>query len=214
MKRERIYLALVILIFVGFFSTKSAKAQNKISIKGDTLILNNEAKFWINEEVVFGQGTMPNKSYSYIYEAPTGFQKIVSDRKKKLLAPRYKGYKSKVIKFEKEIGHNKKEFNYNIIVLQMPEGQKYWCDVVNAFNNHEIQITASENNMMQVKDEEVKKGPANVSEELARLKKLLDDGSISREQYDLLKKNLLDSQKGSSATKRPKSTKAKPVSVF
>jgi hypothetical protein len=193
----------------------NASAQNNISIKGDTLILNNHAKFWINEEVVFGQGTMPNKSYSYIYEAPNSLQKIINNHKRKLLSRGHQGYKSKVVKFEKEIGRNKKEYNYSIIVLETPEGKRYWCDVANAFNNQEIQFRTDESNVAQQKDTDANNNnSADVNAELSRLKKLLDDGSISQDQYDLLKKKLLDSQKTSSTSKRPKTTKAKPVTIF
>lgn len=123
-------------------------AQHDITIKGDTLILNNRAKFWINEEISLGLGTMPDKAYSYIYEAPNGLQKLISNRKRKLLSPGYKGYKSKIVKFEKEIGHNKKDYDYSVLVLEMPDGKKYWCDVVNAFSNHEI-LVKTENNTTQ-----------------------------------------------------------------
>ena len=68
------------------FSATNLFAQ-QISMKGDTLILNSDAKFWLNEEIIFGTGTMPNHEYSYIYEAPSGLQKLVSNHKKKLLSP-------------------------------------------------------------------------------------------------------------------------------
>ena len=214
MKSKRNYLLRTFIISMASLIVTYAPAQNNISIKGDTLILNNQAKFWINEEVVFGQGTMPNKSYSYIYEAPNSLQKIINNRKRKLLSPGHKGYKSKVVKFEKEIGRNKKEYNYSIIVLEMPEGKRYWCDVANAFNNHEIQFKTGESNVAQQKDADVNNNSADVNAELLRLKKLLDDGSISQEQYDLLKKKLLDSPKTSSTSKRQKTTKSKPVTIF
>ena len=129
-------------------------AQHNITLKGDTLILNNQAKFWINEEVSFGSGTMPDKTYSYIYEAPNSLQKLVNNRKRKLLSPGYKGYKSKIVKFEKEIGHNSKDYDYNILVLEMPDGRRYWCDVVNAFSNHEILLKTENNTAQKLPDAE------------------------------------------------------------
>ncbi|MEP6950259.1 MAG: hypothetical protein ABI863_13325 [Ginsengibacter sp.] len=123
-------------------------AQQNITVKGDTLIVGNEAKFWINQEISFGSGTMPDKAYSYIYEAPNSLQKLIKNRKRKLLSPGYNGYKSKIVKFEKEVGHNSKDYNFSILVLEMPDGRKYWCDAANAFNNHEI-ILKTENNTAQ-----------------------------------------------------------------
>jgi hypothetical protein len=123
-------------------------AQHNTTVRGDTLVVGSQAKFWINEEISFGSGTMPDKTYSYIYEAPNGLQKLINNRKRKLLSPGYNGFKSKIVKFEKEIGHNSKSDNYNILVLEMPDGRKYWCDVVNAFSNHEI-LSKTENNTAQ-----------------------------------------------------------------
>jgi hypothetical protein len=133
------YYLLRIFIGLGYIlPAMNVSAQHNNTLKGDTLILNNQAKFWINEEVSLGSGTMPDKTYNYIYEAPNSLQKLINNRKKKLLAPGYKGFKSKIVKFEKEVGHNKKDYDYSILVLEMPDGKKYWCDVVNALSNHEI----------------------------------------------------------------------------
>ena len=116
----------VLCLLVG----KISPAQNT-SMHGDTLVLNGQAKFWLNEELQFGSGTMPDKTYSYIYDAPNGLQKLVNDHKKKLMSAGYRGYKCKIVKFEKEIGHAKKENPFTILVLEMPNGTRYWCDVQN-----------------------------------------------------------------------------------
>ena len=114
------------------------------TVNGDTLHINDQAKFWISEELVFGTGTMPDGSYNYIYEAPNSLQKLINNHKKKLLLPGYRGYKSKVIKFEREIGHSKKDFTYSILVLETANGNRYWCDAANALNNHEILLKEPE----------------------------------------------------------------------
>jgi hypothetical protein len=214
MKRLTDCLLRMLINAVYILPVMHVSAQNNILLKGDTLILNNQAKFWINEEVKFGSGTMPDKTYSYIYEAPNSLQKLINinTRRRKLLSSGYKGYKSKIVKFEKEIGHNKKDYNYNILVLEMPDGKRYWCDVVNAFNNHEIQLNAPENNIVQVTKTESNNDPEDVNAELKKLKQLLDNGSISQQEYDIRKKKILDSQKVTS--KHPKTLKSKPVSVF
>lgn len=209
------YYLLRIFISSGYIlPAMNVSAQHNITLKGDTLILNNQEKFWISEEISFGSGTMPDKTYSYIYEEPNGLQKLINNRRRKLLSPGYKGYKSKIVKFEKEIGHNSKEYDYSILVLEMPDGKKYWCDVVNAFSNHEILLKTTENNAAVVTKDVENKNSDNVTAELARLKKLLDSGAISQNEYDLQKKKLLNSQKSASASKHPKTSTSKPVSVF
>jgi len=144
MIRIKYYIAIIFVSSMSILISTSVLAQHTV-LHGDTLIVNNDARFWINEELIFGSGTMPDKSYSYIYEAPTGFQKIVANHKRKLLPSAYKGAKSRIIKFEKALGHNKKEFDYTILVLEMPNGDKYWCEVRNAYADHEIVTNASGN---------------------------------------------------------------------
>ncbi len=128
------------------FVAMNASAQN---LRGDTLVLANQDRFWLSEELTFGNGTMPDGSFNYIYEAPSGLQKLVRDHKKKLLMPHYKGYKSRVVKFEKEIGRSKKDDRYNILVLETADGNRYWCDASNAVANHEILLKAPEKSVTQ-----------------------------------------------------------------
>ncbi len=86
---------------------------------------------------------MPNRNYSYIYEAPNNLQKLISSHKKKLLTNGFEGFKARIVKFEKEIGHNKKDYSYDILVLEMPNGNRYWCDVANAYASNEIVIKSA-----------------------------------------------------------------------
>lgn len=144
MIRIKYYIGIIFISSISILFSTTVLAQHTV-LHGDTLVVNNDAKFWLNEELIFGSGTMPDRSYSYIYEAPSGFQKIVANHKRKLLPPVYKGSKSRIIKFEKALGHNKKEFDYTILVLEMPNGNRYWCEVRNAYANHEIVSNASGN---------------------------------------------------------------------
>jgi len=145
MIRVKKYIITIFISSACIFYGTTVLAQHTM-MHGDTLVLDNDARFWLNEELIFGSGTMADKSYSYIYEAPNSFQKIVADHKRKLLPSVYKGSKSRIIKFEKALGHNKKAFDYTILVLEMPNGTRYWCDVRNAYTNHEIVSNASGNN--------------------------------------------------------------------
>lgn len=144
MIRIKYYIGIIFISSISILFSNNVVAQHTV-LHGDTLVVNNDAKFWLNEELIFGSGTMPDRSYSYIYEAPTGLQKIVANHKRKLLPPVYKGSKSRIIKFEKALGHNKKEFDYTILVLEMPNGNRYWCDARSAYDNHEIVSNASGN---------------------------------------------------------------------
>ncbi len=170
MIRIKHYIGIIFISSISILFSTNVLAQHTF-LHGDTLVVNNDAKFWLNEELIFGSGTMPDKSYSYIYEAPTGFQKIVADHKRKLLPPVYKGSKSRIIKFEKALGHNKKEFDYTILVLEMPNGNKYWCEVRNAYANHEIVSNASGNNGAQLSKNDSKDDAGGAEDKKAASKK-------------------------------------------
>ncbi|MGH2647639.1 MAG: hypothetical protein ACRDE8_08735, partial [Ginsengibacter sp.] len=62
----------------------------------------------------------------YIYEAPGGLQKLVNNYKKKSLSTGYRGFKFRIVKFEKDVGLNKKGYDYTILVLQLPS-EKFIC---------------------------------------------------------------------------------------
>ncbi|HVZ96724.1 MAG TPA: hypothetical protein VG847_07605 [Chitinophagaceae bacterium] len=141
--------------------TTAAAAQKSVVMKGDTMIVNNDAKFWLNRIIYFGNGTMPDRTYSYIYEAPNPLQKLISNHRKKLMRAGFNGFKCKVVKFEKEIGHSKKDDNYTILVLELPDGKRYWCDIANAYNTNEIVLNEPENKKEDVTKTEDAPKPAN-----------------------------------------------------
>lgn len=186
MRRIRYYIIAIFISSVCILFATNLFAQHTV-LSGDTLVLSKDAKFWLNEELIFGSGTMPDRSYTYIYEAPNSLQKLVNNRKRKLLSPAFKGFKSKIVKFEKEVGHNKKGYDYTILVLEMPNGTKYWCDIKNAYTNHEVVLKTSDNNGTQVTRAEPENDPNN------------------------LNKKKQDSQKSSS---KKKTSKPKPAEVF
>lgn len=161
MRRIKYYIIKILMSFASILFVMNLSAQHTM-LNGDTLILNKEAKFWINEVIAFGSGTMPDRSYSYIYEAPNGLQKLVNNHKRKLLSPSYRGYKSKIVKFEKDVGHNKKGYDYTILVLELPNGTKYWCDVRNAYSNHEIVLNMADNNGAQLTNSDPKNNASDL----------------------------------------------------
>lgn len=210
MMRRKLFVIIFLIYSSLTLSICNVSAQNNISLRGDTLILNNNVEFWINEEITFGAGSMPNRDYSYIYEAPNDLQKLISSHKRKLLTPGFKGFSARIVKFEKEIGHNKKNYTYDVIVLETPNGNRYWCNVANAYASNEIVIKSAP---QVAKAEPVTPNDTkDVNEQLKQLKWLLDNGKISKQEYDARRKKILGSQ--STTSKKAKTSKAKPISVF
>jgi|GEM_PF-3766253 len=132
-------------VCVALLLAVTVSAQKGVVMSGDTMIVNNEAKFWLNRVIYFGDGTMPDRTYSYIYEAPNPLQKIINNHRKKLLSAGFRGFKCKVVKFEKEVGRSRKNDPYTILVLELPDGKRYWCDIANAFGSNEIVLNEPAN---------------------------------------------------------------------
>ena len=168
------YFLGILVSCLGIILPVTSFAQSSVVMNGDTMIVNNDAKFWLDRIIYFGDGTMPDKTYSYIYEAPNPLQKLINNHRKKLLGPGFRGFKCKVVKFEKEIGHDKKYDRYTVLVLEFPNGQRFWCDIVNAYSSNEIVLNEPEN-----KKEEVTKAEDNSKPEITK-KKLTNSKKSSK----------------------------------
>jgi hypothetical protein len=183
-----------ILIVACLFITVKASAQINIIARGDTIILANGAKFWLGEQVTLTSGSNPDKSFNFIY-LPERLHFI----KKKSLPPDYAGKQATIRKFQKD-GVYKGTYSYNILVLDFGDRDpiKYWCDVQGALNNNEIVNTFSgtRDNGKEAK--------------LAHLKKLLNSGEITPEEYETLKNKILNN-KDTGNNNAKKKDNSKPV---
>jgi hypothetical protein len=122
----------LIIGIVCTIAVTSLQAQTDIALKGDTLILPNGTKFWLNEEVILGSGTAPDKSFNFIYEPG-----LYGMLKRKPLSASYYNKKAVIRKFEKDANY-RHSYAYNIVVLDFGDKHKYWCDVRGAMDNSEL----------------------------------------------------------------------------
>ena len=71
MIRIKNYIVRIFIIAVCILFATNLFAQHTV-LNGDTLILSKDAKFWLNEELIFGSGTMPDRSYTcLLYTSPS-----------------------------------------------------------------------------------------------------------------------------------------------
>ena len=164
-----------LLFIAGMLCAAGASAQNDITVKGDTLVLNNGMKYWLGEQVTLGAGSSGDKSFSFIYEPEIPYIK-----KRKPLDPGYFGQKGTVRKFQRD-GAYKNTYSYNILVLEFSNQKKFWCDVKGALANNEILADGNAGGQGGSRDEK-----------LARLKKLYDSGTITKEEYETLKSKIMN----------------------
>jgi len=175
-----------ILIVTCLFIAVKASAQTNIITRGDTIILPNGGKFWLGEQVTLTTGSNPDKTFNFIY-----LPEVLHLIKKKPLPANYAGKQATVKKFQKD-GVYKDGYSYNILVLDFGDRdpRKYWCDVQGSLDNNEIVNTFSGT---KGNDKEAK---------LAHLKKLLDSGEITQEEYETLKNKILNSKDNNNNTKK------------
>jgi hypothetical protein len=182
----------VFIVAVCLFLAVKVSAQTSIIVKGDTIVLTNGARFWLGEEITLGIGSSPDKTFSYIYDPV-----IHRITKRGLLSADYSGKKATIKKFQRD-GAYKGGYSYNILVLDFGDPRRFWCDVQGALDNHEI---LNPFNNKQDTSKEAK---------LLHLKKLLDSGEISQEEYETLKNKILDN-KGTNNNNIPNKKTDKPV---
>ncbi len=170
-----------------------ASAQTNIIVRGDTIILANGAKYWLGEQITLTNGSNPDKSFSSIY-----LPEVLHLIKKHPLAANYAGKQATIKKFQRD-GIYKGTFSYNILVLDFDDRdpRKYWCDVQGALDNNEIVNTFATS---QGSDKTAK---------LAHLKKLLDSGEITPEEYETLKSKILNDNNNNNSN--PKKDNSKPI---
>jgi len=170
-----------IFLVTCFFIVFKASAQDQIVVRGDTLILPGGSKFWLGEEVTLGEGSLPDKSFNFIY-FPIPFNIV----KRQALKASFAGQKVTIKKFQRD-GAYKNSYAYNIIVLGgFSDKRRFWCDVQGAINSREIIDNTPP------KPKPIQNLPESKEARLAKLKKLYDSGDITKDEYETLKSKILN----------------------
>lgn len=140
------------------------------------------ASGWVIKEgdhIQTGRGTMPNKSFAYIYNAPG----ITLDVSRTPLAATWSG-KQAIVKKITFSGTKRSGFT-TIAVIGLGHLNNYWVEIESAIASGEVLPPA------EFQKKEGTAAPvASVADELKKLKELLDSGAITKEEYDQQKKKL------------------------
>src|ERR1700733_6251392 len=175
-----------ILIIACLSIAIKASAQDQIIARGDTLVLPNGSKFWLGEQVMVGSGSLPDKTFSYIY-----VPEILHITKRKPAEASYSGQMATVKKFQRD-GAYKDGYSYNILVLDFSDRRRYWCDILGAVNANEIIDNNAKNGQQESKETR-----------LARLQKLYSSGQITKDEYETLKSKILNERDANPNDKKP-----------
>lgn len=134
------------------------------------------------EEITLGNGTMPNKYFAFIYETP-GYQ---YDDKRDRLTSLFNGKKAKVksllVKGSKRTGYQ--------VIARVGVGNlvNYWVELDNAIEAGEVMIPEPYASRLNTPVT----GSFSVADEIRKFKVLMDEGILTKEEFETQKKKLLN----------------------
>ncbi len=195
---KKLILSIAFALFISVMSVFSQETNETLpKIVGDTLYTTSGFKIVKGQDIKIGTGSTPDGDFKFIrrssaslfaYTSTTGYQGLANQAN---AFPRNKsGLKYMIKKIEKK-GNEKRGYVYYAKISDGLLG--YEIDVENAIASNELAIPnefkPKLNNVPVVV--EVKQ-QTSVADELVKLKKIFDDGIITKEEFDAQKKKILE----------------------
>jgi len=189
------------LYFVMLFFFANSYSQDKDStfpkVVEDTLFTTSGYKIVIGQDLNIGTGSTPDGDFKFIRRNSSGFgtAMIMTDNnsynKSQLSLPRnMANHKGKVVKI---VTRGNKKIGKTYEPLITFGSGRYEIDVDNAIASGELIVPDEFKPKPKVTTTVVEvKQKISVADELVKLKKLLDDGILTKEEYDAQKKKLLE----------------------
>ena len=192
MKKLILFFALIISMTNVFSQENNAEFPK---IENDTLFTTCGYKIIKGQDIKMGVGSMPDGDFKFIrrssaslfaYSSMTGYQGLANQAN--ALPRNQSGLKYSVKKIEKK-GNEKKGYVYYAKISLSLIG--YEIDVENAIAAGEISIPNEFKSKKEQQVVEVKQ-QLSVGDELIKLKKIMDDGILTKEEFDIQKKKILE----------------------
>lgn len=183
----------IILIFSNAFSQEKDATQTRLV--GDTLITRSGFKITVGQDINLGTGSTPDGDFKFIRRNSTGFGTIMtmtnsnSYNKSQFSLPRnMAGHKGKVVKI---VVRGNEKIGQTFEPLITFGSGRYEIDVDNAIISGEIIVPEEFRPKPKAAVIELKQN-VSIADEIIKLKKLFDDGILTKEEYDIQKKKLLE----------------------
>jgi hypothetical protein len=199
-------LLLVILAMPAIVYSQDKK-QLQDSIKNDSYGTNIGWRIKKGDTLRLGIGSMPNHMYAFIYRSPVNAMKVLaafgnsstgvhetSDDSYNKVYLRSDQAKQTIVK--SVFVNGTKRGGYTVMArVGVGDMANYWIELDNAIQSSEIlapgQLALKQKNNNIAQPLQVV-STLSVADELKKLKALLDDGTLSKEEYDAQKKKLLN----------------------
>jgi hypothetical protein len=188
-------LLCLIISFSGFAQaelepgTRSGKAHRSVK-DGYTTNLGWELKE--GDTLQLGIGSRDRQSFSYIYSSPASFAQIMDANQE--ITYLDNDYNNRIAVIKKFGAKGRKKIGYKAYaVVGIGEFENYWVEIEDAIEYGELIPPSSEyapeEEVMEVK---VVGQQTDKYDKLAKLKNLLDEGVLTKEEFKTEKKKILD----------------------
>ena len=159
----------------------------------DTLFTKSGFKIYEKQMLKIGTGTMPDGDFKYIRIAATSLMQYTGTDRSAVnasnsLQAANKGFQYKVVRID-TYGNKKHGYQYYPIINV--GATRFQIDIDNAIESGELDVP-DEYKPKPKTAAVVVNQKLSVADELAKLKKLLDDGVLTKEEFEAQKKKLLD----------------------
>lgn len=190
---KQILLSLTVYFFLCFSITKSnAQDSTMAHMVDDSLVTVSGFKIGDNQKIKIGVGSTPDGDFKFIRVSSTSAFAASGSYRSGVNAynalPRNSAnHEMKVIRFDKRGNRRMGYVMYPIVT----SGNLRWeIDIDNAIAAGEVIVPDEFKPKSKVTATQIIQ-PVSVADELTKLKKLLDDGVITKEEYEAQKKKLL-----------------------
>lgn len=165
--------------------TEENERKHPATFKSKTGMVFNEGDY-----IVFGDGTLPTGDFATISVNGTSMFRTVSSNNaynanSNSLSKDWHGYKKKIIRFDVQ---GRENIGYRTFAIITIGAARYQVDIDKAIDKGEIIVPEQyrpKNATGTVVQEQ------STADEILKYKKLLDDGVITKEEFDIQKKKLL-----------------------
>ena len=187
------------LLITTVFISKAYSQSNDNALPrlvDDTLFTTSGYRVIVGEDINLGVGATPDGDFKFIRRNSTGFGTLMVQtdnnayNKSQLSLPRnMAGHKGKVVKI---VARGNKRIGVTYEPLITFGSGRYEVDVDNAIASGEIVVPDEFKPKPKTAATVVEVKQISVADELTKLKKLYDDGILTKEEYEAQKKKLLE----------------------
>lgn len=181
----------------AFYRDQQSKKQDeeKTNISPDSIAHKSGFILKVDQQLKIGVGTMPDGSFKYIRINSASMMGYFgnnpnSANSANALPPSFSGRFSEISKLQRR---GNKKFGYqDYAIVKLGAMARYEIDIDNAILSGEISLPEQFKQKATHTITTVKEAPLSIADELTKLKKLLDDGILTKEEFDIEKKKLLN----------------------